>query len=139
MSRIERNPTKCFSMPSIVGKRLTVFDVVSGCYHEGLDKYITEFNLQKMDAIDALIYCKNLDCQKDFKESDQYCEGCVLDTLHNGGDNAPMSEVESNGLKFIVSDDMKSFFLGEKSEYDEEKFGVMGWIIADEILSMIGK
>jgi hypothetical protein len=107
---------------------------VTGCYYNGVDYYSKEFGISKEDIYEASIYCKQLQCQENFKEGDKYCDGCILSTLHEGIDGDAVSEIESNGFKFVVSEDGKSTFLGSMSEYEEETFGVMGWKRASDVM-----
>ncbi len=75
---IERNPQKCFSMPSLVGRRLTVYNIVCQVLLEGdIEGHCKEFELKSEQIEAALKYCSNLSCTID-NEQHQFCDGCIL-------------------------------------------------------------
>lgn len=137
MKYIERNPQKCFSMPSLVGRRLTVHDIVTQIYLEkSLDAVMNMYQINIEETKAALEYCKNLECAIDSSEF-QFCDGCILRTVVDMDefDMNDYFEVSNNDQTIItISKDKSSFFLGSLSELEEDERGQETWKIAESIL-----
>lgn len=137
---IERNPEKCWSRPSLIGRRLQVHDVVSGCYYDGEESYRTDFEVSQQQVLDALNYCSSLKCQENFGPNDQYCVNCQLDAIHRGDIiDAKNHSSKTNRENDILSADGKYVFVGNRDDYDEDSFGYEGWIMAQELLLRMKK
>jgi hypothetical protein len=130
---VERNQAISWNQPKIIGRRLTVFDVVYGIYKEGLNDYMEAFELDRDIVKDAANYCASLECQKD--KNGNFCNGCVLNSLKNGWkvDKDEFKEISIDNEKVLIHSKGNSFYLGSMSEYEEDSFGRMGWKIAEDI------
>jgi uncharacterized protein (DUF433 family) len=129
---IERNEAICWNQPKIKGRRLTVYNVVSGINYDGLE-YLTDHKLDIIVVKEALNYCSSLECQKD--STGNFCNGCILNSLKNGWkiDRNELEEITINNEKFLKYKDSDSIYLGSLEDYEEDSFGKMGWKIAEEV------
>lgn len=75
MSKIIRDTGIVGGQPTLKGRRLTVHNIVSGIYDEGLNPFTQDRKISLEDAKEAVSYCMNLDCKK---TSGEYCEHCIL-------------------------------------------------------------
>jgi hypothetical protein len=75
---IERNPDKCFSRPSIKGRRLSVYDVISGVGNEGV-AYCIDMEVTKTELDESIQYCMNLYCL--YNSQNKFCNGCFLNKI----------------------------------------------------------
>jgi uncharacterized protein (DUF433 family) len=128
-----------FGMPSLGGRRLTVFNIVTILYYgESLQNAIVTYEITLDDCKDALNYCKSLKCQSDPTRI-QYCEGCVLSTMDDGWqfDKNDFTELGEGADKATVSKDGKIYFLGSIQELEDSMFGKATWLMAESILNSI--
>jgi len=71
-------------MPSLIGRRLTVYDIVTKLYLEdSIETALEDYEIDVLQAEAALEYCVNLYCQMD-KKRINFCDGCVLRTIEEG-------------------------------------------------------
>lgn len=135
---IECNPLKGFGQPTLRGRRLTVFDIVTKIYYEpDISVALEDYGIAKKEALAAIIYCKNLHCQKDTSLI-HYCDGCLLRTLEtewNFRAEDYLQLLSSDGSKFVISKDGKEIFFGSLEELQNGDFGKVTWLIAEEILT----
>jgi uncharacterized protein (DUF433 family) len=121
-----------FGMPTLKGRRLTVYDIVTKLFYEDtIEEAIEDYGISLLEAKSAIEYCMNLNCQTDIDRI-HYCDGCVLRTIEEkwkfkGEDYIQIDE------QLTVSKDGKTVFLGKIDELEEEQFGKPGWVIASEI------
>jgi uncharacterized protein (DUF433 family) len=121
----------CGGQPTIVGTRLTVFNVVWGILGDGLDSYATDHDLPGPKIKDALAYCKELLCQDNVGG---YCYGCIMSTIKgqvNKGDEDAFEVILQDNSKITIEG--TNIFLGDKNELDHARFGEVGWGIAEEL------
>lgn len=132
MKQIERNAKTGFSQPVIIGRRLTVFNVVSNAfYRDSLLNYLNEFELSLEEVKAAIAYCKNRECKIMESPQDHYCDGCILRSISEGWTSIKEDFIESEGIS--MSKDGMTYFLGSVEELENEEFGVMGWLRAEEV------
>src|SRR5690349_8801087 len=126
MNYIERNPEKCFSMPSLVGRRLTVFDIVTLTDGGGLEFLIKDYNVSREQAKAAIEYCHQLSCKINGDEF-QYCDGCILRTVADG-DNFNKDDyceiTNQDNTISTFSKDGKIIFAGSIEEFEREERGI---------------
>jgi len=130
---IVRSPDICWGRPRINGTRLQVYDVISDLEDEkNIDGYCERRGLNKNVLIQAVNYCKKLECQYIEKEYEKYCSGCILSTLHEDY-NYKESNYEEIDTDLFMDKARNIIALGNKDEIDQEEFGRPGWVIANEI------
>lgn len=131
---IIRTRDVCNSRPRIIGTRLEVYNVVSDLYSNtmSLKEYAQEREVSLPILLEALNYCRNLECQKTTDPSDKFCSGCILSTLNENYDfkKNDMIKIDDGIYKDMIKDYIG---LGEKDELKEEEFGRPGWIMASKI------
>ena len=101
-----------FGQPALIGRRLTVYDIVTKIYYEeNLTTALDEYEISIGDAKDALKYCMELKCRSD-SNLVHYCDGCLLRTFHEGFsfNKGDFIEIEENGTKIVISKDKGIFF-----------------------------
>ena len=137
MNYIERNPEKSFGMPSLIGRRLTVFDIVTQISGEGLELAMEDYEINQQQVQAALIYCSELGCKID-SEKFQFCDGCILRKIADGDvfDRNDYDEITyADGTKATVSKIDNVIFLGSLEELEMESVGLETWEIAESLLS----
>jgi len=123
-------------MPSLKGRRLTVYNIVSKLYIENtIEEAIDDFQISLSEAKAALVYCKNLNCQTD-TDRIQYCDGCILRTIEEGWSFDKGGYVQTEN-QITISKNDPMFFLGNINQLEDEKFGKPGWVIANELYSLL--
>lgn len=132
MKHIERNAKREFSQPVIIGRRLTVFNVVSNAfYRDSLSDYLSEFELSVEEVKAAVTYCINKECKIMETLQDHYCDGCILRSISEGWTSIQDDFIESEGIS--MSKDGITYFFGSLEELESAEFGVMGWLQAEEV------
>src|ERR1700755_641192 len=127
-SLIEIDPEVCNGAPKLKNRRLTVYDIVSGIYNEGLESYSEDREISIEEARQAVWYSKNLQCQIDRPVN--FCDGCILRTIKEGWKfkRDELQEVTlEDDTKITLSENEGSIYLGDINEYEEENFGKMVW------------
>jgi uncharacterized protein (DUF433 family) len=122
-------------MPALVGRRLTVYDIVTKIYYEdGVKIALDDYEISIADAKDALNYCMSLFCKED-KNRVHFCDGCVLRTFEEGNDfkKDNYTEIEMGDQKIVVSTDEKVYFIGSLQEFEDSEFGKVTWLMAEEV------
>jgi uncharacterized protein (DUF433 family) len=136
MDLIECNKNKCFGEPSLVGKRLTVRDVVSKLrVEDGMEVALEDYDITREQAKAAVEYCRIRKCQSD-QSLLRYCDGCVLRTLQDKELFNPDEYREvmlEDGSMATVSLDGKQTFLGTKKQMEEKFMGRAVWQDAEKI------
>jgi uncharacterized protein (DUF433 family) len=67
--------------PTIRGRRLTVYNVVSKIYYEdSLESVMKDYEISLIEVKEAVSYCSELLCQRDSRLH-KFCSGCILRTL----------------------------------------------------------
>lgn len=118
---IEINEKKSFSQPSLVGRRLTVADVVRGMYFDSPD-YAETHNLSKVEVDAVYRYCEIRKCLSEPEIN--HCDGCLLRGLKTQKANA--IEVK---LPFIINESDTGYLDAKGNAFDEE-IGIPLWGIA---------
>lgn len=133
MDFIERNARVGFGQPVLKGSRLTVCNIIS--YTSDKDMPIAEFLKDFKVSIDqlksAVAYCKDTACKQIFLPTDQYCDGCILRTLHEGSEFVKDDYEEINGITY--SKKGGEIFLGTLQELEESEMGVAVWLLARDV------
>jgi uncharacterized protein (DUF433 family) len=128
-----------FGQPALIGRRLTVYNIVTKLYYEDEVKdALNDYEISLRDAKDAVTYCMNLKCKED-KDLVNFCDGCILRTIQQGWNfkKEDYIEIENDGVKFVMSKDGKAFFAGTLSEFEDSEFGKVTWLIAEEVSKKI--
>jgi uncharacterized protein (DUF433 family) len=132
---IKCNPEINFGQPALVGRRLTVFNIVTKLYYEkSLEEAISDYEISIQDARDAVQYCMHMKCEQD-KDLQHYCDGCILRTIQEGWkfNKDEYKEVQYGENKYTLSKDGRSIFLGSLKELEDSEFGMVTWLIAEEV------
>jgi uncharacterized protein (DUF433 family) len=130
---IVRDRNISFNQPILAGRRLTVFNIVYQLYlSDDLDSYLSEFEINLVDAKDAISYCVSTRCSSTFNQGDQFCDGCILSTISEGNDfdRNDYSEIKDDDT-ITISHSGDVIFLGSLNELEESQFGKVGWLIAE--------
>ena len=136
MNYIERNKDVGFGQPIIIGTRLTVFNVVFNAYHsKEMISFLKDFDLNMEELKSAIDYCKNRECKKMDADFEHYCHGCILRSISEGWQSSANDFYDSNSI--AISRDKESFALTSIDDMDDDDFGVMGWLIAEELERML--
>lgn len=132
MKFVARNANVGFGQPVIIGRRLTVFNVVSNanCW-DNINDFLKDFDLSMEELRSVIFYCKNRECKVIENSFDHYCDGCVLRSISEGWMSIKDDFMESDGVS--ISKDGKTFFLGSTNELEDMEFGVMGWLLAEAV------
>ncbi|NML37490.1 DUF433 domain-containing protein [Chitinophaga sp. G-6-1-13] len=132
MNIITRKANIGFGQPTVNGRRLTVFNVVSYAAHtDDITSYLNEFELSRDELSAAVDYCMDRRCGAIEYEWEQYCDGCILRTIADGDDFNRDDYEEIDGITF--SKDRQVIFLGSLDEQEKAEAGVMGWVLAEEV------
>lgn len=119
-------------MPSLKGRRLTVYNIVSGCFFDGIESYQNDFELNTNQIKDAITYCKGQKCKE--VEQINFCDGCILRGINEKKfDRRDYLQTDVNGTAITTSMDGKIVFFGTINELYDEHLGKLGWVIADEL------
>lgn len=133
---ISCNPYINFGQPNLVGRRLTVYDIVTKIFYEGYPKVATEdYGITCKEAREAVTYCSKLECQND-NDLVHFCYGCILRTIAEGTDfkRNDFFEIKREGQNLVLSYDGKVVFAGTLDELEEAELGKVAWLIANEVL-----
>jgi uncharacterized protein (DUF433 family) len=125
-----------FGMPSLSGRRLTVFDIVTKLlYEDSLATTIEDYEILPADVLDALSYCTSLACQNDPGRIN-YCDGCLLRTFDEGHNSSPenFTEFRTGQGGVTRSNDGLTLFLGSYQEFKNSQFGKVTWMIAGDLM-----
>jgi len=122
--------------PTIKDRRLTVFNVVSKIYYESnLQIALEDYEISLETATNAVDYCSSLSCQED-KELIKFCSGCILRTLQDGWNfnKNDYTEILCNNFSdnISISKDGNQIFLGSIQQLEDNDFGKIGWLLAEE-------
>ncbi|RYZ90838.1 MAG: DUF433 domain-containing protein [Proteobacteria bacterium] len=134
---IKCDPTICFGQPALVGRRLTVYDIVTKIFYEdNIDTAIDDYEIRLGDALDALAYCKELKCRID-ENRRHYCDGCILRTISEGAVSIDGNflNISKESDELIMSDDGKIIFQGSLNELKDSEFGKVTYLMADYLFS----
>ena len=129
---IECVNNKGFGMPTLKGRRLTVYDVVTKIYYEEtVGDALLDYEISLSEAKAAIDYCKNLCCQKD-KDRIHFCDGCILRTMEEKWNFNREDYIETND-QLTFSRNGQFIYLGKIEELEEDAFGKPGWVIATKV------
>ena len=138
MKYVERNIERGFGQPVILGTRLTVFDALANANNsENIRTFLNEFNLTLEALKSAVSYCKNRICKETVSVADHYCTGCILRSISEGWQSNKDDFIEIDSIS--ISKDGKTFSLGSIEDLDNDEFGIMGWLIAQEVEGKLNK
>jgi uncharacterized protein (DUF433 family) len=122
----------CGGSPTLDGRRLTVYDIVTKIYYEEtLEIALEDYEITLEEASAVTEYCLNLNCKNDLKRK-QFCNGCILAAIDEGW-TFDKSNYEQINDKLTVLKAGGLIFLGTIQELEDEQFGRPGWLIAEEI------
>jgi uncharacterized protein (DUF433 family) len=138
MNLIECNKNKSFGQPSLIGRRLTVYDIVTKIYYESyIEIALDDYDITLEEAKAATNYCKTLLCQED-QNRIHFCDGCILRTLEEGWnfnkDDYKEIKCNKSNETITISKDGNEIFLGNIQELEDSEFGKVGWLLAAEII-----
>lgn len=121
-----------FGMPTLRGRRLTVYDIVTKLkYERSIDLALKDYEITVTEALAACDYCRNLRC-KIAPNRIHFCYGCVLRIQEEESVFNREDYVETDkGLTIYKGDDV--IYLGNLDELEEESCGKAGWEIASEM------
>jgi len=133
-------------MPSLIGRRLTVFNVVTQIRGDGLTQAMETYEISIEQAKAALNYCSKLKCQI-ASEKFNFCDGCKLSIQRDHKNDLQFDEskyleiLRPNGTTYVISKDDDLFkpnhishFEGSLQELKEEIEGTETWILATDLL-----
>ncbi len=128
--------------PHLEGTKLTVFDIVLDCKHEGIDSFLNSLSekISIYDLKNVFKYCKTRQCDND----GSHCGGCSLRPLQDGINNEKEFVNRFAEVRFVDSDEVLRgggegvmIMPGTPSELSQNWRGVDGWLIAAELLEKI--
>lgn len=134
---VECNPEKCSGQPSLVGRRLTICDVVLGLLRyspSSPEIYLETFELSKRQAVAAIDYCRTEQCEVD--QPRVSCWGCskrfsdneeTFDEFLEGIGGEPVKLVD--GMYSIGS----SLFAGELDDLFNDWLGEDCWKLVESL------
>lgn len=132
MNLIERNAKVGFGQPVIAGRRLTVFSVVTyASYSDRITDFLKDFELSIEELKSAVSYCKLRECNVILNPTDKFCDGCIMRSISEGWKSVQDDFVEIDGVS--ISKDGKTIALSTLGELEESEFGIMGWLVAEEV------
>lgn len=136
MKNIVINKQISSGAPTIQGRRLTVYNVVTKIYYEdSLKTALEDSEISIDEAKDAVNYCSSLKCQED-PDLIKFCSGCILRTLQDewNFNKEYYREFYDKGSdsKFTISKDGNQIFIGTIQELEDQSFGKAGWLLALE-------
>lgn len=132
MEYVERNKERGFGQPVILGTGITVLNAVFKAYYsESISSFLEEYDLTFAQLKSATDYCRARKCKENISESDHFCRGCILRSVSEGWHSFRDDFVEIDSVS--ISKDGKSFLLTGVEDADNDEFGYMGWIIAQEL------
>jgi hypothetical protein len=107
-------------------------------YPEGsIEKFLRDFDVSMEELKSAVAYCMNLECRNIQLPSDQYCDGCILRSIHEGWTLVKGDYQESTGI--VYSDAGERGYLRSTDELDEWECGRSGWMMARELDRRLAK
>lgn len=138
MNNIERDSQKMFGMPSIINRRMTVYDVVTTIYYENdIHEALNRCGIDKDIATEALKYCSKQLCKFDDDGQLPFCDGCLLRDIAEGSffDKSQYYEImDDNNIVSTFSIDGVKVFNGSIEEFKEEEEGIETWKLAQSLL-----
>lgn len=136
MSNVVINPLISSGAPTIRGRRLTVYNVVTKIFYEdSLELALEDYEITFDEAKDAVNYCSTLKCQEE-PELVKFCSNCVLRTLQDEWefDKENYREIydKNSNSTITISKDGNEIFIGTLQELEDDSFGKAGWLFARE-------
>lgn len=135
---IESTQGICGGQPRISGRRITVFNVVARLYWEkSIATVMEDMELTMYEIKAAVSFCKSLEC----KNCLTFCSGCILRSIKDNDfvvNSNQVREIRLTGNETMVIDG-NAIFLGSLSEFRDEKFGLPGWAISEEVEGYLEK
>lgn len=130
---IERNKERGFGQPVLKGSRLYVFSIISYASYSGggVEKFLRDFDVSMDQLKSAVAYCKHLECRNIQLPSDQYCDGCILRSIHEGWTLVRHDQKSTSGI--FYSNAGGPAYLRSTDELDEWECGRSGWMMAREV------
>ena len=127
--------------PHIQGTRLTVFDVVSACEHEGIGPILEESKDLSIGALRSVFkYCGSRRCDQE----KSYCGGCSLRQSQDGVQNVEDFINLFAEVRFSRSDRVLKgtgsgimYMPGTPEELPDNWRGEDGWMIASDLLEKL--
>ena len=119
-------------MPTLKGRRLTVYDIVTKLsYEPTIKQALEDYEINEKEAKAAVNYCMNLCCKSD-NDRLNFCNGC---TLNAEQDNTEFDEnkYEEIAYNLTVTKDSSFIYLGSLEDLKNENKGKPGWLIAKNI------
>lgn len=136
---IKCDATINFGQPALVGRRLTVYNIVTKIYYEhAIKSALDDYEILFQDALDAASYCMKLKCKEDVSLIN-YCDGCILRTIQEGWNfnREDYLEIEKHGQNFVISKDGINIFIGTLKELEDSEFGIVTWLIGEEVYNRL--
>ena len=133
MSYIERNGDRGFGQPVLKGRRLYVYIIISQASYRGatIDSFLEDFDVSMDELKSAVSYCKNTECKNIQLPSDQYCDGCILRSIHEGWTLVKRDHEGTVGI--FYSKGCWPAYLSSTDELYELECGRSGWMMAKEV------
>lgn len=132
---IECNPNVGFGQPTLKGRRLTVYNIVTKLYYEeDVSVILNNYEITFQDARDAVNYCMKLKCKEDDALL-QFCDGCLLRTIADGWhfNKDGFVELKGGNSNVVISKDGKIIFAGSLQEFEDSEFGKVTWLMAEQV------
>jgi len=133
---IECKKDKMFGQPTLKGRRLTVYDIVTKVYFEdSIEMVLADYEIGITELNTAVNYCRSLSCKED-ETLLKFCDGCILRTLQDGWNFTKSNYIQiinKENKTIVISKDNQEIFLGTLEELENSDFGKVTWLIADNI------
>jgi uncharacterized protein (DUF433 family) len=135
MDNIIINKEVASGAPTVMNRRLTVFNVISKIYYEDtLVSALEDYEISVDIAKDAVRYCSGLKCQRD-PNLIKFCSGCILRTLQDGWNfrSEDYDSILVDKSKIAINKNGQEIFLGSLKELEDNEFGLVGWLLASSV------
>lgn len=121
--------------PRLDGRRLAVGDVISLLNGSELSQVIQDYELSKIEILEALHYCSSLQCKID--KPKVFCHNCTLRREQDGPLNvSEYEEQKINGEYYVKGNGL--LFFGSMKEFLEDYKGKNFWEISTDLLIDLG-
>ena len=126
--------------PHLNDRRLSVFDIVSGCKYFGVKNYQKDYNISDHEICEVVKFCMSRSC----KAENSFCGGCSLRALQDGIDSKQKYIDRFSEIRFLESDEVVygkgsgvMVISGGLDSLEEYWKGQDGWKLAESIFNEI--
>ena len=128
MRKVVSTSNVLMGAPRIKNTRISVYDVVSSLWHDNdINQYIDDFQIERKEIENVLIYCKSLKCKK--SKVHKFCNGCILN-INEKENPSIYHKIDEN----LFANEKDFFFIAESiNDIEEEDVGFAGWKRAEKL------